>query len=49
VAEGVETEAIASRLLGAGCQIGQGWRFGRPMTEQALHAWLDQRAAVAAL
>jgi len=29
VAEGVETEAVANRLLTAGCQIGQGWRFGR--------------------
>ena len=45
VAEGVETDSVASRLRAAGCQIGQGWRFGRPMSEQALHAWLAQRAA----
>ncbi len=40
VAEGVETESVAIRLRDAGCQIGQGWRFGRPMSERALHAWL---------
>jgi EAL domain-containing protein (putative c-di-GMP-specific phosphodiesterase class I)/CheY-like chemotaxis protein len=43
VAEGVETEAVACRLRDAGCQIGQGWRFGRPMSEEALHAWLARR------
>ncbi len=43
VAEGVETELVAIRLRDAGCQIGQGWRFGRPMSERAVHAWLSQR------
>jgi EAL domain-containing protein (putative c-di-GMP-specific phosphodiesterase class I) len=46
VAEGVETEAVADRLRAAGCQIGQGWRFGRPMAESALHNWLTRRRAV---
>jgi EAL domain-containing protein (putative c-di-GMP-specific phosphodiesterase class I) len=48
VAEGVETDSVAIRLRAAGCQIGQGWRFGRPMPERALHAWLTQRAAAMA-
>ncbi len=48
VAEGIETEAVETRLCGAGCQIGQGWRFGRAMPEKALHHWLDRRVATAA-
>ena len=43
VAEGVEKEAMASRLRSAGCHIGQGWRFGRPMPESALHGWLARQ------
>ncbi len=43
VAEGVETESVAIRLRDVGCQIGQGWLFGRPMSEAALHAWLARR------
>lgn len=43
VAEGIETEAVEDRLRGIGCHVGQGWRFGRAMSEQALHSWLDQR------
>ena len=41
VAEGVETEAVEARLISAGCDIGQGWRFGRPMPASALDAWFD--------
>jgi len=48
VAEGIETETVASKLRGAGCQIGQGWRFGRPMSEATLHAWLTQSAEAVA-
>lgn len=48
VAEGVETEAVAGKLRSAGCQIGQGWRFGRPMSESSLHTWLAQRAEAVA-
>ena len=33
VAEGVETEVTASRLRALGCDIGQGWLFGRPAPE----------------
>ena len=40
VAEGIETESVETKLRNAGCQIGQGWRFGRAMSERMLHAWL---------
>lgn len=32
VAEGVETQAIATALAGMQCNVGQGWYFGRPGT-----------------
>jgi PAS domain S-box-containing protein len=32
VAEGVETEQQAEMLLRLGCQLGQGWLYGRPLT-----------------
>jgi len=32
VAEGVETEEQAEMLLRIGCQMGQGWLYGRPLT-----------------
>jgi EAL domain-containing protein (putative c-di-GMP-specific phosphodiesterase class I)/AmiR/NasT family two-component response regulator len=48
VAEGIETESVEQRLRTAGCQIGQGWRFGRAMRETGLHAWLAHRDAAMA-
>jgi EAL domain-containing protein (putative c-di-GMP-specific phosphodiesterase class I)/ActR/RegA family two-component response regulator len=47
VAEGIETETVEERLRGIGCHVGQGWRFGRAMTEHAVHSWLDRRAKAA--
>jgi EAL domain-containing protein (putative c-di-GMP-specific phosphodiesterase class I) len=44
VAEGIETEAVEARLRAAGCLIGQGWQFGRAMSERAVHTWLQQHA-----
>jgi EAL domain-containing protein (putative c-di-GMP-specific phosphodiesterase class I) len=32
IAEGVETEAQARFLIGAGCEQGQGYYFSRPVT-----------------
>jgi EAL domain-containing protein (putative c-di-GMP-specific phosphodiesterase class I) len=40
VAEGIETEDISDRLRDAGCDLGQGWFFGRPMQDDAMLRWL---------
>jgi EAL domain-containing protein (putative c-di-GMP-specific phosphodiesterase class I)/ActR/RegA family two-component response regulator len=36
VAEGVETESVNHMLADAGCETGQGYLYGRPMTAQAI-------------
>ncbi len=41
VAEGVETAGQARRLHGLGCQILQGYHFGRPMPAKAFRDWLE--------
>lgn len=41
VAEGVETAAQADALLRLGCRCGQGYLFGRPMTESETLRWLE--------
>ena len=38
VAEGVETEEVAGLLRGLGCDIGQGWLFGRPVPAHRIAA-----------
>jgi EAL domain-containing protein (putative c-di-GMP-specific phosphodiesterase class I) len=43
VAEGVETEVELGMLMGLGCDLGQGWHFGRPMRAPALIDWLAGR------
>jgi len=43
VAEGVENEETASILTELGCDIGQGWHFGRPMEAEALAAFVAAR------
>lgn len=40
VAEGVETEDMASRLRMAGCDLLQGYCFGRPMPADEFLDWL---------
>jgi len=40
VAEGVETEAQAAKLLEMGCKLGQGFLLARPMPGDAFLAWL---------
>lgn len=44
VAEGVETAEQAERLLGLGCVVGQGFRFGRPEPAEAAVARLSRGA-----
>lgn len=43
VAEGIATESVEAKLRAAGCQTGQGWRFGRAMAEGAFRDWLARR------
>jgi EAL domain-containing protein (putative c-di-GMP-specific phosphodiesterase class I) len=43
IAEGVETESQATLLRAAGCQVGQGYLFGRPAPLK-----IDQAAVAAA-
>ena len=38
VAEGVETEEVAELLRGLGCDVGQGWLFGRPVPAHRIAA-----------
>jgi EAL domain-containing protein (putative c-di-GMP-specific phosphodiesterase class I) len=48
VAEGIETEDISDRLRDVGCNLGQGWFFGRPMQAEAMLRWLAPLAHRAA-
>ena len=51
VAEGVETEDVAALLRDLGCDLGQGWLFGRPASEHATATLLRQtvRAGIQAV
>jgi EAL domain-containing protein (putative c-di-GMP-specific phosphodiesterase class I) len=48
VAEGIETEAVATLLRGVGCEVGQGWHFAHAMSEAELAPWISAFAKVAA-
>jgi len=43
VAEGVENQTIADMLLWLGCDIGQGWLYGRPVPPDQLPETLAER------
>jgi PAS domain S-box-containing protein len=43
VAEGVEDQTIADMLLWLGCDIGQGWLYGRPVPPEQLAESLAER------
>jgi diguanylate cyclase (GGDEF)-like protein len=45
-AEGVETEPAWALLAAIGCDAIQGYRLARPLTAEALNAWLNTREAV---
>jgi diguanylate cyclase (GGDEF)-like protein len=44
-AEGVETEPAWALLSAIGCDVIQGYRLARPLTGEAMNAWLNQRTA----
>ncbi|BCB02658.1 sensor domain-containing protein [Bacillus sp. KH172YL63] len=43
IAEGIETAEQVAFLRGNGCQVGQGYHFGRPMPASELHSYLLDR------
>ncbi len=45
IAEGIEEEAQAHKLLSMGCHEGQGYLYGKPMTPVALREWLAAHLA----
>ncbi len=47
VAEGVETQAQALRLMDLGCELAQGFHLGRPMPANAILTMLRRSAATA--
>ena len=42
VAEGVESEQIATALRAMGCKAAQGWYFSKPLTAASATAWLAE-------
>ncbi|MEV0827463.1 putative bifunctional diguanylate cyclase/phosphodiesterase [Nonomuraea rubra] len=44
VAEGVESDDVAMRLVEMGCDVGQGWLFCHPMPAEEAAEWLRDRA-----
>lgn len=48
VAEGVETEDVACLLRELGCDVGQGWLYGRPVPAAGIQALLDESTRLVA-
>jgi EAL domain-containing protein (putative c-di-GMP-specific phosphodiesterase class I) len=49
VAEGVENEQLAQLVTEAGCDVGQGWLYGKAVPRDVFKAQLDAAAPEAAL
>ena len=49
VAEGIENEAQLNYLKQRGCDMGQGYYLGKPMSEEQFVAWLEKETADAGL
>ena len=47
VAESIETEEQMNLVTSQGCHEGQGYLFGRPMTGNAIRAWLEMPITLA--
>jgi diguanylate cyclase (GGDEF)-like protein len=47
VAEGVESETVRSELNALGCDVGQGFLFGKPMPAAVFADWLRERDQLA--
>jgi diguanylate cyclase (GGDEF)-like protein len=47
VAEGVESDEVASALLGMGCVAAQGYYFAKPMNAVSATAWLTEHCVTA--
>jgi EAL domain-containing protein (putative c-di-GMP-specific phosphodiesterase class I)/CheY-like chemotaxis protein len=47
VAEGIENQDISDRLTDAGCDIGQGWLFGRPVSKDGILSLVQSYASPA--
>ncbi|BCH67755.1 hypothetical protein B7W85_22110 [Allorhizobium ampelinum] len=43
IAEGIETPEQEAALRAMGCPAGQGYRYGRPMSEGDLALYIDDR------
>jgi len=48
VAEGIEDDATVEALRAAGCDLGQGWRFAKPLAPDAFASWARARQRVQA-
>jgi len=46
IAEGVESGDLADQLTAGGCDIAQGYHFGRPMPAHSTQAWMSRYVAV---
>jgi diguanylate cyclase (GGDEF)-like protein len=46
IAEGIEDSATEAALLAMGCEMGQGYFYGRPAPAEDVHKWISNHATV---